>query len=56
MDQIQVFYPISLLVVRLSSFDLPVNVDDQLIESINHDMDLYLLLLLSCPKQNTKKT
>jgi hypothetical protein len=44
-DQIKGFYLINLLIVKLSSFDLQVNVDDQLKEATNLDMDLYLLLL-----------
>jgi hypothetical protein len=48
-DQIEVFYLINHEVVKLFSFDLQVNVDDQLIEIINLDMNLYLLLLLFYP-------
>ncbi len=48
-DQIEVFYLINHEVVKLFSFDLQVNVDDQLIEIINLDKHLYLLLLLFYP-------
>jgi len=44
-DRIEEFYRENLEVEELFSFDLPVNVDDQLKELINHDRDLYLLWL-----------
>ncbi len=38
-DQIEEFYLINPVIVKLFSFDLLVNVDDQLKEIINLDMD-----------------
>jgi hypothetical protein len=38
-DQNEIFYLINLEVVKLFSFDLLVNVDDQLIMIINHELE-----------------
>jgi hypothetical protein len=50
-DQIEEFYLRNLEVEELFSFDLPVNVDDQLKVIINLDMHLYLLRLKFYPRK-----